>query len=95
VLLISCVVCHCLRPKIAKLQNSRKKLLLEVLEDDDQVPAAARVMYIVNGASMSVCLSVCLSVSTELPAVNKQALNSTCIVHMFGCHINCLQTMWL
>jgi len=27
----------CLRPKIAKLQNSRKKLLLEVLEDDEQV----------------------------------------------------------
>ena len=27
----------CVRPKIAKLQNNRKKLLLEVLENDDRV----------------------------------------------------------
>ena len=31
------VCLSCFRPKIAKLQNSRKKLQLEVLEDDDQV----------------------------------------------------------
>ena len=30
-------ICVCIRSKIAKLQNSRKKLLLEVLEDDEQV----------------------------------------------------------
>jgi len=39
-------VCVCRRPKITKLQTSRKKLLLEVLEEDELVSSQCSALHV-------------------------------------------------